>query len=129
VVNVDVGNLDRNLDIAEKYGVTLKVGALPALAVLDAGGKILARTIGGTFLAEADPAAYDVAKLAEFFTKPGAALRPMLNSVSAALQQAERRASRSSSGSRLPGEVECLGWAPGWRSTMSHRCSRRNSLR
>ena len=69
VVNVDVGNLDKNLDVAKSYGVTLERNALPALAVLDADGNVLARTTGRAFLAEADPAAYDVPKLAQFFTK------------------------------------------------------------
>ncbi len=40
VVNVDVGRFDKNLDIAEKYGVPLKKG-IPALAVLDRQGKLL----------------------------------------------------------------------------------------
>ncbi len=39
-VNVNVGRIDQNLDIGEKYGVNLKKG-VPALAVLDANGKAL----------------------------------------------------------------------------------------
>ncbi len=40
LVDVNVGRIDQNLDIGEKYGVNLKKG-VPALAVLDANGKSL----------------------------------------------------------------------------------------
>jgi thiol:disulfide interchange protein len=40
LVHVDIGRYDKNLDITEKYGVPLKKG-VPALAVLDADGKLL----------------------------------------------------------------------------------------
>jgi thiol:disulfide interchange protein len=40
LVHVDIGHFDKNVDITEKYGVPLKKG-VPALAVLDANGKIL----------------------------------------------------------------------------------------
>jgi hypothetical protein len=90
VVNVDVGSLEKNLDVAQAYGVTLNAGSLPALAVLDADGNVLARTTGGAFLAEADPAAYDVPKLAAFFAKhqapPAPDAEPVLD---AALKQAK----------------------------------------
>lgn len=90
VVNVDVGNLDKNLDVAKAYGMTLEAGSLPALAVLDADGNVLARTTGGAFLAEADPAAYDVPKLSAFFKKhqapPAPDAEPLLES---ALKQAK----------------------------------------
>jgi thioredoxin 1 len=90
VVNVDVGKLDKNLDVAQSYGVTLKAGSLPALAVLDADGNVLARTTGGAFLAEADPASYDVAKLAAFLTKHQAPPAPDAEPVfAAALKQAK----------------------------------------
>ena len=39
VVKVDIGQYDRNLDIAESYGVTLKKG-IPTVAILSAGGKV-----------------------------------------------------------------------------------------
>jgi len=89
VVNVDVGNLDKNLDLAQAYGVTLTAGSLPALAVLDADGNVLARTTGGAFLAEADPAVFDVPNVAAFFKKhqapPAPDAEPLLE---AALKQA-----------------------------------------
>jgi thiol:disulfide interchange protein len=40
LVHVDIGKFDKNLDIPEKYNIPLKKG-VPALAVLDAGGKLL----------------------------------------------------------------------------------------
>jgi thiol:disulfide interchange protein len=40
VVHVDIGNFDKNLDIAAKYDIPLKKG-VPALAVIDASGKLL----------------------------------------------------------------------------------------
>jgi thiol:disulfide interchange protein len=40
LVYVDIGHFDKNLDITEKYNVPLKKG-VPALAVIDADGKLL----------------------------------------------------------------------------------------
>ena len=40
IVKIDVGRYDKNLDLAEKYGVPLKQG-IPALVVLDSRGKVL----------------------------------------------------------------------------------------
>jgi thiol:disulfide interchange protein len=40
LVHVDIGHFDKNVDVTEKYGVPLKKG-VPALAVLDATGKVL----------------------------------------------------------------------------------------
>jgi thiol:disulfide interchange protein len=40
VVHVDIGRFDKNLDIPAKYNVPLRKG-VPALAVIDAGGKLL----------------------------------------------------------------------------------------
>ncbi len=40
LVHVDIGRFDKNLDIPEKYNIPLKKG-VPALAVLDANGKLL----------------------------------------------------------------------------------------
>ena len=46
VVKVDVGRFDRNVGIAEKYGVPLKSG-IPAVAVLSPQGQVLYATKGG----------------------------------------------------------------------------------
>ena len=48
VVHVNVGQFDRNLDLAQRYGVPLKRG-VPALAVLDADGRLLYSQAGGEF--------------------------------------------------------------------------------
>jgi len=46
VVKVDVGRFDRNVDIAQRYGVPLKKG-IPTIAVLAAGGTPAFVTTGG----------------------------------------------------------------------------------
>jgi len=48
LVNVDVGKYDKNLDLAAKYKMNLSKG-VPALAVLDPGGKLLYSDPGGFF--------------------------------------------------------------------------------
>jgi len=40
VVRVEIGHMDHNVDIARKYGVPIEKG-VPALAILDARGKLL----------------------------------------------------------------------------------------
>jgi thioredoxin 1 len=46
VVKVDVGRFDRNVDIAQAYGVPLEKG-IPAVAVLSESGKVLYATQAG----------------------------------------------------------------------------------
>ena len=48
MVNVDVGRLDKNLDLAQKYRIPLKKG-IPALAVLDPHGNLLYAQDQGQF--------------------------------------------------------------------------------
>jgi thiol:disulfide interchange protein len=48
IVHVDIGHMDKNLDVAEKYGIPLKKG-VPALAVLDAKGNTLYSQDTGEF--------------------------------------------------------------------------------
>ena len=48
LVHVNIGKMDANLDIAEKYGVPLDKG-VPALAVLDEKGKLLYSQKSGEF--------------------------------------------------------------------------------
>ena len=61
MVKVNVGKFDRNLDIAEAYGVPLKKG-IPAVAILSIDGKVIYATKTGE-LADArnmgDTAIYD----------------------------------------------------------------------
>jgi uncharacterized protein YyaL (SSP411 family) len=48
VVHVDIGKFDKNLDLAEKYGVTIKKG-VPAIAILSPTGKTLFSDTTGQF--------------------------------------------------------------------------------
>ncbi len=48
IVHVDIGHMDHNVDVAEKYNIPLKKG-VPALAVLDADGKLLYSQQHGDF--------------------------------------------------------------------------------
>ena len=48
VVHIDIGHFDKNVDIADKYNVPLKQG-VPALAVIDARGKLLYSQKTGEF--------------------------------------------------------------------------------
>ena len=48
VVKIDVGRMDKNVDLAQKYGVPVKNG-IPALAVLDSRGKVLYAQDQGQF--------------------------------------------------------------------------------
>jgi hypothetical protein len=90
-VNIYVGALDKNLDVAQAYGVALEAGKLPALAVLDAGGKVIAQASGPAFRSETEPAAHDPAKIADFLTTHEAPPPPDAEPVfDAAVQQAKR---------------------------------------
>jgi thioredoxin 1 len=48
VVHVNVGRIDQNLDIAERYGIQLKKG-VPAVAVLTSQGKLIYSQTEGEF--------------------------------------------------------------------------------
>src|SRR5579872_5125237 len=48
LVDIDIGRYDKNLDLAAKYGVPLKLG-VPALAVLDPHGRLLYSQKNGEF--------------------------------------------------------------------------------
>jgi thioredoxin 1 len=48
VVHVNVGRIDQNLDIAERYGIQLKKG-VPAVAVLSSQGKLIYSQTQGEF--------------------------------------------------------------------------------
>lgn len=48
LVHVNIGHMDANQDLAERYGVPLHKG-VPAMAVLDAHGKLLYSQKGGEF--------------------------------------------------------------------------------
>jgi protein disulfide-isomerase len=48
IVKIDVGRMDKNLDVAEQYHVPIEHG-IPALAVLDSGGHLLYAMDQGQF--------------------------------------------------------------------------------
>jgi alpha-galactosidase/6-phospho-beta-glucosidase family protein len=65
VVEIDVGRLNKNLDLAQKYHVPLKHG-IPALAVLDSRGALLYAMDQGQF-ADARHMSYE--SIRDFFGK------------------------------------------------------------
>jgi hypothetical protein len=68
LVAVDIGRLDKNLDVAAAYGAKPTAGALPYFTILDAHGKVLAHASGAE-LAGDDPATIDPRKFAAFLAK------------------------------------------------------------
>ena len=64
VVKVNVGRMDRNVDIAESYGVPLKKG-IPAVAVLSNKGKVVYSTKAGEL---ADARKMGDTGIVDFFT-------------------------------------------------------------
>ena len=65
VVKVNVGRFDRNVDLAETYGVPLKQG-IPAIAVLNSEGKVTFATRAGEL---ADARSMGDKGIRDFFTK------------------------------------------------------------
>ena len=59
VVHVDIGRMDKNLDVAKKYDVPLERG-VPAIAVLDSDGKLLFSQKRGEFEAARSMAPEDI---------------------------------------------------------------------
>ena len=91
LVYVDVGHLDKNLDLAKSFGVTLAAGALPHFTVLDAKGKTLAQMPGRNLVSDTDPAVLDAKKMAAFLTAQQAPAPPDARPVlTTALAQAKR---------------------------------------
>jgi hypothetical protein len=64
--NINVGHLDKNMDLAKSYRAQLNADALPALTVLDAAGTVVANTNASTLRPEKDPAGIDPVKVAAF---------------------------------------------------------------
>ena len=59
VIHVDIGQMDKNLDIAKKYDIPLERG-VPAIAVLDSDGKLLFSQKRGEFEAARSMAPEDI---------------------------------------------------------------------
>jgi thioredoxin 1 len=72
VVKVDVGRYDRNLDIAESYGVPLQKG-IPAVVILSAGNEVLYATRAGEL---EDARGLGESGVYEFFKRVLASTRP-----------------------------------------------------
>lgn len=89
VVYVDVGRLDKNVDLARSYGVSLEGGTLPMLTVLDQKGKALASASSAT-LAAGEGSGYDSAKIAAFLTAHKAPAPDAIAPFEAAVKQAKR---------------------------------------
>jgi protein disulfide-isomerase len=89
-VNVNVGHVDRNIDLANSYGATLKENALPALTVLDSAGKVLANTDASALRSGADPAGIDPAKVIAFLNLHKAAAPDAVALFDAAVTQAKK---------------------------------------
>ncbi|MDI6104522.1 thioredoxin family protein [Actinoplanes sp. NEAU-A12] len=60
VVSVDVGEFDRNLDVAADWGVNLRSSGIPALVVLSPAGKVKVATNDGSFAGASSMAPADV---------------------------------------------------------------------
>jgi thioredoxin 1 len=70
VLRVDVGHLDKHVDLAARYGVTLAAGSLPHLTVLDKHGTVLAQQPARELAAApGSPTAYDPEKIAAFLKR------------------------------------------------------------
>jgi hypothetical protein len=89
VASVDVGHLDKNLDLAKAYGVKLEVGKLPMLTVLDQKGKVLAN-ISSRDLAAESGSGFDPNKIAAFLTKYKAPAPDAVAPFEAAVRQAKQ---------------------------------------
>jgi hypothetical protein len=89
VAYVDVGHLDKNMDIAATYGAKPAAGDLPYFTILDAHGKVLANA-SATEMAGDDPAAVDPKKFAAFLAKHQAPAPDANPPFQAALSQAKR---------------------------------------
>ncbi len=89
VVNVNVGHLDTNMDLAKTYGVKLSADVLPALTVLDATGKVIANTTAAALRPEGDIAGIDATKVAAFLKQQQAPAPDAIAPFEAALKQAK----------------------------------------
>lgn len=70
VVRVDVGRFDKHMDIAGKYGATLKESGIPYLTVLGADGSVLANQETGALESKDESVkGHDKAKVLEFLKK------------------------------------------------------------
>ena len=89
-VNVSVGHIDRNVELARSYGVTLQADALPALTVLDSSGTMIANTNAATLRSDANPTGIDPLKLAAFLKSHQAPALDAVEQFDSALKRAQK---------------------------------------
>jgi len=90
-IRVDVGHLDKNLELAATYGAQLSPGALPHLTVLDKRGQVLAQQSSQPLAAApGSPTVYDPEKIAAFLAQHQVAPVAADPLLSAALAEAKR---------------------------------------
>ncbi len=94
VVLVDVGRMDKHLDLVKKYDADLKTGGLPYLTVLSADGAVIVNQETGALEQPTNPDAkgasgHDPAKVLEFLTKHQATAPKAADVVRMGLAQAK----------------------------------------
>src|SRR5262245_39441443 len=87
-VYVDVGHLDKNLDVAKKYNVKLEAGRLPMLTVLDTRGNVIANVSARDFVA--DGTAHKPELISTFLAKHQAPAPDDTANFNAAVKQAKK---------------------------------------
>jgi hypothetical protein len=88
-VYLNVGRLDKNIELAKGYGAKLTAEALPALTVLDADGKVIADTNATALRPDADLHGIDPVKLGAFLKSHQAPAPDAVAPFEAALKQAK----------------------------------------
>jgi hypothetical protein len=91
LVSVDVGHADKNLALAERYGMKLEARALPAFTVLDAKGAVVAQIASAGMLSASEPPVMDPKALAAALTKHQTSAPPAQPLFDAALAEARRQ--------------------------------------
>jgi thioredoxin-related protein len=90
VVLIDIGQFNKNLDLAEKYRADIKGEGVPYLTILDADGKVLLNHETGSLEASDDPkASHNAPKIVELLTKYQAPYKEAMTLYEAALAQAK----------------------------------------
>lgn len=89
-VNVSIGHMDKNINLAKSYDAKLKADALPALTVLDSAGAAIANTNAATLQPDADPSGIDPVKVAAFLKLHQAPAPDAVAQFNAALKQAKK---------------------------------------
>jgi hypothetical protein len=66
LAKINVGHMDKNINLAKSYHAKLKADALPALTILDAAGSVVANTNASALRPGKDAAGIDPVKVAAF---------------------------------------------------------------